>query len=333
MSNFKQYSSIENSYNDKYMSKIDKNAIYVVTEKIHGSNFSVIINSNGIKYATKDGVLESDKYFYNYIYTMKNLEDVYTKVYNYLKSEYNCDTVQIIGEFAGGGYPHPETEHLFDKNYKLVQNEVFYASFNFHYIFDIMIDGEYIDYVKLQKICSDFDLLYSFPLFMGTLDECLALDINVNSNLANILMSDYPIHPNIKEGNVIRPLFETKLPNGDRVIIKHKNEKFSEISKEIDTVLLSKIKGDFMDTHVEELFLEISKYVTINRLNNVLSHLDEKQKSNINLVLGKFASDVVKDFSKDNEKYNQLETKERKYINTKVNALCSELYKNQFNND
>lgn len=33
MTNFKAYSSIENSYNDKYMGRIDKDAIYVVTDK------------------------------------------------------------------------------------------------------------------------------------------------------------------------------------------------------------------------------------------------------------------------------------------------------------
>ena len=327
------YPSIDTANNNKYMKQVNEKDIelFVVTEKIHGTNLSVIINDNELIYARREGII--DDYFYNYLYTMQKLEDTYKRIYEYLKSIYNCNSIQIVGEFAGGGYPHPNASHLFDKNYKLVQQEIYYAPFNFHYVFDIIVDDKYLDYIELQSICEAFKLIYAYPLFIGTLEKCLQYPNNTISVLSAYFMKDSIIDNNICEGNVIRPLYESKLNNNDRVIIKHKNEQWSEVKKDIDPILLSKITGEYIDDNTKLLLEEAIKYITKNRLLNVLSNMNDNAKKNINAVTGKFVSDIVKDFGKDFEEYNNLDTKQRKYISTNLNNISAEFIKTNYNNE
>lgn len=327
----KPYSSINNSSNQEYMDKVKALDIkeWFVTEKIHGSNLSVIVNDNVILYALKEGDLIND-YFYNFEYTMKPLEEKYKELYQYLKSKYNITEIRVVGEFAGGGYPHVDTEHLINTNYRLVQQEVYYAPFNFHYVFDILINGIYLDFNEVWELCLAFNLNFAKPLFRGTLDECLEYPNDTNSVIADEFMPDFPINNNIREGNVIRPRYETRLPNGSRVIIKHKNDKFSEIKKDIDPILLQKINREYIDESVKLLVLEAAKYINKERLNNVLSKLNDKMKQNVTAVNGKFTADVVKDFEIDNVEYRNLGSKQQKYINGEVNKLCMEYLKNNW---
>ena len=71
--------------------------------------------------------------------------------------------------------------------------------------------------------------------------------------------------PKMREGVVLRPLFEYRKNNGERVILKHKRAEFSETRppKPIDPA---------KSKELEEARVVAEEYVNANRLANVLSH-------------------------------------------------------------
>jgi hypothetical protein len=61
---FKKYNSIENSYREKFLEKI-KSIVpptekWVVTEKIHGSNFSFIYDVENLTCAKRTGLINEN---------------------------------------------------------------------------------------------------------------------------------------------------------------------------------------------------------------------------------------------------------------------------------
>jgi len=127
------------------------------------------------------------------------------------------------------------------------------------------------------------------------------------------------------EGIVIRP-FEKDiyLSNGSRVIIKSKNEKWSEKQK------VKKPKYEF--THpLQPLILE---YINVNRLNAVLSKIGGIESLSIKdfgKVLSLYSKDVLGDCIKDEvlpQDYNK--NVELKHLNSWLNKQVKNLLMSKF---
>lgn len=87
-------------------------------------------------------------------------------------------------------------------------------------------------------------------------------------------------------------------------------------------VYFSKIAQDIWD--------EIRKYVTENRLNNVVSKVGEFEPKMIGKVIGLFAKDILDDFEKDFPKaFTTIEKEEHKRINKKLNNLVIDMIKEE----
>ena len=66
---FKKYNSIENSYQDDFLSSIVEQGFgdleYVVQEKVHGTNLSFISNGQTIIYAKRTELILDNEEFFN----------------------------------------------------------------------------------------------------------------------------------------------------------------------------------------------------------------------------------------------------------------------------
>jgi Rnl2 family RNA ligase len=327
---FKKYSSIQNSYRDKFVDEclcaittgycIDD---FVVEEKAHGSNFSFYYNGEELKTASRNEFLKNDGKSFHQSHLVK---DRYTNAIKALCSLLDCSeniTIRVIGELIGGSYQHPNVEKV--QNLRGVQKEVDYCPGHEFYAFDLFFlseespNGEVrykteVDKIKMNRLFEQAGLFYAKPLFRGTLKECLAFEHTFTSHIPGWL--GLPEHPaaNFAEGKVIKPVKMAKLGNGSRIILKDKTESFSEI----ETRLASKQKNDT----VAELANILSCYITANRLSNVHSKLSEEYTAaDYGRICGLLTQDALEEFNKDHAKaIASLTAKKQKLIRKGVRS-------------
>jgi Rnl2 family RNA ligase len=332
---FRKYNSIENSYQESFIKSIIEqgldNGDFVVQEKVHGSNLSFITDGEKVLCAKRTDLIEENEDFYNWKLIRNKYEDKVIEIFNYLKEkDENFKLVTIFGELFGGQYPHKEVEK--DTSSKVVQKGIYYSPSNDFYAFDIMINNEYYLNIDISnQLFEKYSFLYSKNLFKGSLLECLNYPNDFESKVSEWLGLP-KIEKNICEGVVIKPLESKFLRLGDRVIIKNKNEKWSENKKYIDKELL---KDPEEEISKEAVFLreEIYKLITENRLNNVISKIGEANKNESGKLLGLFSKDVLEEFNKNFEsKFESLEKSESKAIKKFLNTQASNLISEYFNN-
>lgn len=334
---FTRYSSIENSYRELFMNKIVQEGKvggeWIVTEKIHGANFSIWfdIENSEIKYAKRSGFLSNEN-FYNHYLLKENLERELLYFFEHLKKDEKAkESIVLQGELFGGsfitGHNNPKV--------KAVQKGVFYSPNLEFMAYDMKFDGVLQSFNELSNILDWFDHLvttkirYIKPLFKGSFEECLKFDINFNSTIPKILGFD-EIENNICEGIVIKPVEPSFLACGARIIIKNKNEKFKEKgTKE------RKEKNNLPTFSEKEkgIFSELLSYVTENRLKNVISKIGEIGQKDFGKLLGLVAKDTLEDFLKDNEeKFDSLDKKIKSLMNKGLNKDTATLIRKHFLN-
>jgi len=315
--NFKKYSSIENSYRDKEIKKIrisgfaEKDIEWVVTEKIHGTNFSFISDGNEVKVAKRTSILnenEISKFFDADIMLEKYSQNV-KELANYLKRIYNISYVQVFGEHFGGIFKG-ETE----KGYTKIQREVEYIPFTDFMVFDILITKDdkqkFLNWDDVKDLCNKFELKTVPELFRGTFDECLEYQNDYLTKIPEIYgLKNFK--GNITEGNVIKPVKALFFPSGERVILKNKNNKFKEKGR------VKKLKNKSINLSDEDKkwVQKITKYFENIRIQNLLSKGDVKLEwEQFAKLSGLFFKDALEDFIKDNSDFEKLDKETRKII-------------------
>lgn len=79
---FKKYPSIENHYRnkhiEKWLSKFPslKDEEFIIQEKIHGSNFQIIITNDDVSFASRNNILEDNAKFYDYQNVMRKYDNL-----------------------------------------------------------------------------------------------------------------------------------------------------------------------------------------------------------------------------------------------------------------
>lgn len=333
---FKKYNSIENAYQDDFISSIIEqgygNLDFVIQEKVHGANLSFITNGQNIVSAKRTELILDNEMFFNSKLVQEKYSGNIIKLFKEVAEKYNAKTLTIFGELFGGGYPHPETPK--DETAKLVQRGIYYSPNNDFFAFDIMLDNEkYLDVERATQLFEKFGFIYAKSLFKGTLKECLSF-----SNEFKTTIPQYyglpQIDGNICEGVVIRPIQPKYLRTGSRVLIKNKNEKWAENNNYIDKAILSKLLHEGEELSEEASFLceEIYKLITQNRLANLISKIGEiNPKKDLGKVLGLYNKDAFADFFKTfKESYDSLEKHESKAVNKFLNKHAAELINDYF---
>lgn len=298
MKEFKKYSSIENSYQSRFVEKVIYNLDwyndFIVQEKVHWANFAFYVSESWIKCAKRTWFIEEDEKFFNY----KNALEENSFALIELQKEIGKDII-IFWELFGGN----------------VQKEVYYCDDQRFYAFDIVVDWEYLPVDECNVLFDKYGFLYAKILKRWTLEECFWYGINQNSILADSINANR-IENNLWEGVVIRPN-ETKYiwhsDNTSRVIFKKKTEMFSE-KKAPDKIPSNPTKFQTYDC-----------YITKPRLDNIISkngEIDDKSQ------LSKYAWYLVKDICEDYEKDNwRIDEGVAKYLHSKcIKFILQEMF-------
>jgi Rnl2 family RNA ligase len=333
---FKKYNSIENSFQESFIQAIIEQGLgdaeYVVQEKVHGANMSIMTDGVRMLAAKRTELIADGEDFYNWRSVVEGHRERVLQLHKEVSARYGTATTAIFGELFGGGYPHPDVP--MDASAKLVQRGVYYCPHNDFYAFDILLDnGTFLDAETANALFERHGLRYAKTLFKGSLSECLA---HPNA-FKTTLPQEYglpELEGNLCEGVVIRPVVPSFLRSGSRVLIKNKNEQWAENNRHIDKDILSRLlhEGEELSEDASQLCEEMFRLITRNRLDNVISKIGEvNPRKDLGRLLGMFNKDVLSDFLKAHEgRYNALEKHESKEVTKFLNKHAGRLIDEYF---
>lgn len=339
--NFVKYPSLENHTNSKFIEKCfdavnmaggNMMVPFVAREKIHGTNFSVIITKDSIQAAKRSGPITETEKFFGYEDLMAELHDIWVDIQQ-LVIRNDWKSLQIFGEYAGG----------------TIQKEVNYGEKSF-YAFDILVDapnferddlsiGELCDPIAYNEIqllggetflnkvsnaivnngwwtdiaveqfCDHFGIKIAPLILRGYLDDMLKLPVEFNSIVPTLTWDNmYQVHEqpkptdNIAEGLVIKPNRPMWLPNGSRLAIKYKTDAFKEKGKG----KAPKIPVPLPEADLE-LLSKFSEFATAARVRNVCSHIGEIDTKMFGKVLGLTMKDIFDEAEREGITINSAE--------------------------
>lgn len=321
-----KYSSIENTYRTEFMEKIKEHEeqllvtpTWVVTEKINGSNFSFTTDGSKVIPGSRNNFLlteDEQKKFCNSDKIIKRLSPHFIELFK-LCQKFIKDTHMLVvyGELFCTDYPELKRVD------KLINKGVYYSPTVEWLAFDLMINGKYINYNDAIVFFEECKLPYVKISYSGTLDTCISW--SEQHHMDNSTIPPYynlpELKDNIREGNVLKPVWAYYLGH-DRVILKHKNDHFSEKQKAPKDQIKKNVS---LSSDLQLAFEKSLEYVTENRLNNVLSKEDTESRRNKNKINGLFANDALNDFEKENNTlFRALTTKDKKILKSLVQNEC-----------
>lgn len=281
MSNFQSYEKMAEGLkalqlspeSNRQLEKID----WIVNEKIHGANFSILLNEQGLAYAKRKETLQWDDDFFGFQRIAQQLQAPLFQLYDLLKAQYHFEEAQLYGELFGGAYPHDKVESIAE--IQAIQTGVYYHPDIQFQAFDLALTDQegkrtYLGYQEMKTLCEQVALPYVAALFEGKLNKALNFDIKIESLIPASF--GLPMIPNnIIEGVVIRPA-ESLLVDGPkgpiRPILKRKNKKFKEeIAYHQAQKWSYQIHND--QDEIEFYILELSNFLNENRIMSAISKL------------------------------------------------------------
>lgn len=322
---FTKYSSIANATMKELKETLDSeyaNEKWYVTEKIHGSNLSIIVDRNEEKIAKRSSILEKTTNFFNVSEKEDILKSFGRKIFTYLYYglDVNIEYISIFGEWFGGYYPHEDVKQI--PNRKKVQKGIAYSN-DLHFApFDILINGEFfvskwVAYASFNIIMLKNEEFKNHIIMLdilkeGTLEECLDYDINFNSTIPKKLGLP-EIKPNLAEGIVIKYSGDRKKERSKS--FKKKNQKFSERQK----VKKHNPTENFKPEELE--YINFCKScATENRVKNIISKIGEVDFKDFGNIMKNTVEDIHKEAKNEiPEVYNALDKKERRNANSFIN--------------
>ena len=284
---FKKFPSLENTYQSKPITLVEDlglhNQQYIVTEKVHGANFSfhVYRSEEGIeiKCAKRSGFIEQGEKFFNYSSVLEKYKEALINIHeNVLDKDFI-----LYGELFGGN----------------IQSGMCYTLEQDFVAFDICVKQEDI-YLPLNKlnVFDDSFKKYGIPTtpivgIFNSLNEALQVQEVFESKL---LREDFDGKEEHKEaeGVVIEPVIPSWFPNGSRVYFKKKTKRFLEKGG-------NKIKKapEELPKDLEGILTQAFEYITEPRFNTVVSKIGEVTIKDIGKVMGLMTKDVLEDMEKD----------------------------------
>ena len=191
-----------------------------------------------------------------------------------------------------------------------------------------------MDNDTINNLFESVGFLYAKTIFRGSLNDCLEYPNNFKSKISEWFnLPD--LQQNICEGVVIRPVQPSFFRNGSRVLIKNKNERWTENNNFIDKNILKSLlnQQETLSDDAQILCEEIFKYITENRLQNVISKIGTITPKDYGKLLGLYCKDTLDDFLKSHKtEYEQLEKFESKAINKFLNTHAGTLVTNYLKN-
>ncbi|MBQ4801528.1 2'-5' RNA ligase [Aquimarina sp. MMG015] len=309
----------------KSLDKLD----WVVTEKIHGANFSFIYENRELTFAKRKELLTWKSDFFGFQLVVKQIESNILELFEELSLQYKATRYIIYGELFGGIYPHENVTP--DKRVQAIQTGVYYdPSINF-FAFDIAIISDakyYLSYKESITYFEKYNISFVKPLFVGKLSEALNFNISINSKIPQEL--NLPnISDNLIEGIIVKP-YDYTISVNKRPVVKIKNNKFEEENKFHQAKKWAFTENT--NSYTEELsFLiaEIRNYLTKNRLDSAISKIgavDHNKKQRISELENEFLEDTLLDFNLDNNEILEgIDKAEQKWVIDRIRADIRQL--------
>ncbi|WP_231128679.1 RNA ligase family protein [Chryseobacterium vaccae] len=332
MSEFSGYEKMPNSLkklglNENDFSQMEK-LKWVVTEKVHGANFSFIYENGHLKFAKRKEYLNWADDFFGFQLVVNKLEDNILRLFEHINSKITAEKYIIYGELFGGKYPHPEVSPV--KDVHAIQTGVYYTPAIEFCAFDIAIETDgsgskyYLDYETSVTYFKQFGIFHAQPLFIGKFNEAMNFNIRMNSTVPKEF--NLPeLQDNLIEGVVIKPFNQTDHSLFSRPVVKLKNPEFDEEDKFHEAEKWSFIPN--ISSKTEDLSFiveELRNYVTLNRLKSAISKIGELDMNNqlrVSEIKKEFLEDVITDFNENNANLlNDLSPDDKEWIITRVNS-------------
>lgn len=304
---FTKFPSLENTYRQKEIDKIVMMEIkdqWVVTEKVHGANFSFWVYKNvetkeiDIKCAKRSGWIEEDEKFFNY----KPVLEKYRPMLEKLRGDV-LDNFVIYGELFGGNIQSGMC-------YSLEQD---FVAFDMRWINEDGSLGWVLDKLTMLTLKDDYNLPVT-PLIgvYDTFEEALAVEESFTSKLIRQDFDGKEEHKET-EGIVIEPNNAVYEPNGSRVYLKKKTKRFLEKGGKPNIKHKSPV---VLQETVQFKLDQALMFLNKNRFDSVVSKIGEVSIKDIGKVMGLLTQDIVVDMEKDLEKSSDLwfETKGEKQL-------------------
>ena len=333
MSEFSGYEKMSNNLKKLGLSENDFSKIeklkWVVTEKVHGANFSFIYENGILKFAKRKGYLKWTDDFFGFQLMVNKLEDDILRLFEHLSNEIIGEKYIVYGELFGGKYPHSEVNPI--KDLHAIQTGVYYTPTIEFCAFDIAIETNdsdskyYLDYKSSLAYFKQFGIFHAQPLFIGKFAEAMNFNIRINSTIPKEFGLP-ELKDNLIEGVVIKPFNQIdKNTLFSRPIVKFKNSEFDEEDKFHEAVKWSFIPNISSKTeNLSFIVDELRKYITQNRLVSAISKIGKLDMSNqlrISEIKTEFLEDVVTDFNENNDNIlNDLSISEKEWIIKRVNS-------------
>lgn len=309
---------------------------WVVTEKIHGANFCILLDANGFTYAKRKEILSPEEDFFQYQTLVSELEEKSLRLQELVTAHSNQppETLLVYGELFGGGYPHPDVEPV--PTVDLVQSGVYYAPDVRFCVFDIAVytasssRKNYLDYEQVCAWCEEVGMLYAKPLLTGTYEQAVAYDIRFGSTLPAVLGLPPLPFPNLAEGVVIKPWENLELETEKgvfRPVVKRKIAEFAETQfHQAEKWQPFEPKGKA--TRLTRTLLGL---VTMNRLQNAVSKVGKVQAHdarNLAQLQTYFWEDIAEEmqmYATDFQKLTQAEqTRVQRHLKEAAEKLIHE---------
>ncbi|MCU0437214.1 MAG: 2'-5' RNA ligase [Raineya sp.] len=313
-------------FDEKAVQEIGK-LNWVVTEKIHGANFSFVYEHPKLLFAKRKEYLSWNDDFFGFQEVVVRLENQILQLFEQISLDIQADRYIVYGELFGGKYPHPHVTP--SPHVEAIQTGVFYSPTIEFCAFDIALETQgvkqYLDYERALVYFEKFELLHAKPLFTGKINEALNFDLRISSTLPHLLQLP-EIENNLIEGVVIKPLKHSGLKSVIiRPIIKIKNPEFNEDGKFHEAEKWSFIPK-FVSNSEELSFLmeEISPYINQNRLQSAISKigkLDFENQQRIQDINKEILEDIWTDFNIHHQNIlNDLAIEKQDWIRERIKA-------------
>ena len=207
---------------------------WVVTEKIHGANFSIAVSADGaITFASRGRQLAASDNFFGF--RSQGLHVTLAECAQALRERLVAEgTMQdaagivVYGELFGGEYPHPDVPASVSSPGP-IQRGCWYSPTLAYLAFDVAIALEaatevaFINFDTAHVAATAAGLRFAAPLSRGSLAQCLGYNPRFTSTLPALLgLPALPGDPNLAEGIVVRSV------HGPRRLVKIKIAEFSE---------------------------------------------------------------------------------------------------------
>lgn len=327
MREFSGYEKMPNSLKKLGLSEKDFSEMeklkWVVTEKVHGANFSFSYENGTLRFAKRKDYLQWNDDFFGFQLVVNKLENNILRLFEQLSSDIVGEKYMVYGELFGGKYPHPEVDPIADL--QAIQTGVYYTPGIAFCAFDIAIENEsgskyYLDYETAVGYFEQFRIFYAKPLLIGKFAEAMNFNIRINSTIPKALQLP-ELQDNLIEGVVIKPY--NQVDQNRRPIVKLKNPEFDEEEKFHEAEKWSFVPN--VSSRTEDLSFivaELRNYITQNRLQSAISKIGTLDRTNplrVADIKTEFLEDVIVDFNENNNHLlNDLAPDEKEWIMERV---------------